>query len=146
MYTPAVTIVAAWINADTGVGPAIASGSHTYSGICALFPHAPMNSSNPIPVATAGLMLPTWPITPEMLSVPNAAKIHDIPSMNPMSPIRFTRNAFFPASAAKSFSKSNPMSRYEHNPTPSHPTNITAKLEPSTSTSIIAMNRFRNAK
>jgi hypothetical protein len=29
MYTPAVTIVAAWISADTGVGPAIASGSHT---------------------------------------------------------------------------------------------------------------------
>jgi hypothetical protein len=26
MYTPAVTIVAAWISADTGVGPAIASG------------------------------------------------------------------------------------------------------------------------
>ena len=26
--TPAVTIVAAWISADTGVGPSIASGSH----------------------------------------------------------------------------------------------------------------------
>ena len=30
---PAVTIVAAWISADTGVGPSIASGSQTYSGI-----------------------------------------------------------------------------------------------------------------
>jgi hypothetical protein len=28
-YTPAVTIVAAWMSADTGVGPAIASGSQT---------------------------------------------------------------------------------------------------------------------
>ena len=28
-YTPAATIVAAWIKAETGVGPAIASGSHT---------------------------------------------------------------------------------------------------------------------
>ena len=27
-YTPAVTRVAAWIKADTGVGPSIASGSH----------------------------------------------------------------------------------------------------------------------
>ena len=27
MYTPAVTIVAAWISAETGVGPAMASGS-----------------------------------------------------------------------------------------------------------------------
>ncbi len=26
-YTPAVTIVAAWMSAETGVGPAIASGS-----------------------------------------------------------------------------------------------------------------------
>jgi len=28
-YTPAVTIVAACINAETGVGPSIAIGSHT---------------------------------------------------------------------------------------------------------------------
>ena len=38
MYTPAVTMVAAWISALTGVGPSMASGSHTWSGICALFP------------------------------------------------------------------------------------------------------------
>ena len=29
MYTPAVTMVAAWISADTGVGPSMASGSQT---------------------------------------------------------------------------------------------------------------------
>ena len=29
MYTPAVTIVAAWIKAETGVGPSIASGNQT---------------------------------------------------------------------------------------------------------------------
>src|SRR6185503_7382212 len=28
-YTPAVTMVAAWMSAETGVGPAMASGSHT---------------------------------------------------------------------------------------------------------------------
>ncbi len=32
IYTPAVTIVAACINALTAVGPAIASGSQTYKG------------------------------------------------------------------------------------------------------------------
>ncbi len=32
MYTPAVTMVAAWISADTGVGPSIASGSQTCTG------------------------------------------------------------------------------------------------------------------
>src|SRR5437867_11874120 len=51
-YTPAVTIVAAWISADTGVGPAIASGSHTYNGICADFPHAPTNSNKAAAVHT----------------------------------------------------------------------------------------------
>src|SRR4051794_17379771 len=50
-YTPAVTIVAAWINADTGVGPSIASGSQMYSGSCALLPQAPMNANSPIAVA-----------------------------------------------------------------------------------------------
>ena len=42
--TPAVTMVAAWISALTGVGPSIASGSHVCSRNCADFPQAPMNS------------------------------------------------------------------------------------------------------
>ncbi len=46
--TPAVTIVAAWISADTGVGPSIASGSQTCRPSCADFPIAPMNSRMPI--------------------------------------------------------------------------------------------------
>jgi hypothetical protein len=32
MYTPAETMVAAWIMAETGVGPSMASGSQTCSG------------------------------------------------------------------------------------------------------------------
>src|ERR671918_453449 len=43
--TPAVTIVAAWISADTGVGPSIASGNQKYNGSCALLPQAPRNSN-----------------------------------------------------------------------------------------------------
>ena len=42
--TPAVTIVAAWMSAETGVGPSIASGSQMWSGTCALLPIAPTNS------------------------------------------------------------------------------------------------------
>ncbi len=41
MKMPAVTIVAAWISAEIGVGPSIESGSHTCNGTCALFPIAP---------------------------------------------------------------------------------------------------------
>ena len=45
MKTPAVTMVAAWIRAETGVGPSIASGSQVCSGNCADLPIAPMKSS-----------------------------------------------------------------------------------------------------
>src|SRR5574341_402446 len=40
-YTPAVTMVAAWIRALTGVGPAMASGNQTWSGSWADLPRAP---------------------------------------------------------------------------------------------------------
>src|SRR5580704_3658535 len=49
MKTPAVTIVAAWINAETGVGPSIASGSQVCSGICADLAAAPINSATQMP-------------------------------------------------------------------------------------------------
>ena len=51
-YTPAVTMVAAWISADTGVGPSIASSSQDCSGSCADLPHAPSSSSSPSAVIT----------------------------------------------------------------------------------------------
>src|SRR5258706_2545396 len=41
---PAVTMVAAWISAEIGVGPSIESGSHTCRGNCADLPIAPMKS------------------------------------------------------------------------------------------------------
>src|SRR5216117_1383876 len=42
MKMPAVTMVAAWISAEIGVGPSMESGSHTCSGNWALLPIAPM--------------------------------------------------------------------------------------------------------
>src|SRR5678816_944145 len=55
--TPAVTMVAAWIRADTGVGPSMASGSQVYSGICALLPVAPTKSNKVIIVISEELKL-----------------------------------------------------------------------------------------
>ena len=43
--TPATTIVAACMSAETGVGPSIASGNHICRGNIALFPAPPMNIS-----------------------------------------------------------------------------------------------------
>ena len=45
MKTPAVTMVAAWMSAETGVGPSMASGSQVCSGTCADLPIAPMKRS-----------------------------------------------------------------------------------------------------
>src|SRR5690349_3853517 len=56
-YTPEVTMVAAWMRADTGVGPAMASGSHTYNGSCADLPQAPTNSSSAMAVAVTAVSL-----------------------------------------------------------------------------------------
>ena len=59
MKMPAVTMVAAWISAEIGVGPSIESGNHTCSGNCADLPMAPMNSKIHITVisdqATPGI-------------------------------------------------------------------------------------------
>src|SRR5262245_670753 len=43
MKMPAVTMVAAWISAEMGVGPSMESGSHTCKGTWADLPIAPMN-------------------------------------------------------------------------------------------------------
>ena len=52
MKMPAVTIVAAWISAEIGVGPSIESGSQTCSGTCALLPIAPMKRQMQVTVTS----------------------------------------------------------------------------------------------
>ena len=54
---PAVTIVAAWISAEMGVGPSIESGSQTCSGTCADLPIAPMNRQ----MQTTVIAFQGWP-------------------------------------------------------------------------------------
>ncbi len=53
MNTPAVTMVAAWISAETGVGPSMASGSQVCSRNCADLPIAPMNSNRQTTVSAS---------------------------------------------------------------------------------------------
>ena len=52
--TPAATIVAAWIIAETGVGPAIASGSQMCSGNWADLPIVPPKAKRPATVIQVG--------------------------------------------------------------------------------------------
>ena len=86
MYTPAVTIVAAWMSAETGVGPSIASGSQTYSGICADLPVAPMKSSSVIsdsvPNVSSGGSAATRAAISLKSSVPSVTTMSSVPRMN----------------------------------------------------------------
>ena len=52
MKMPAVTMVAAWIKAEIGVGPSMESGNHTCKGNCADLPMAPMNKQMQITVTS----------------------------------------------------------------------------------------------
>ena len=106
-----MTIVAAWIRADTGVGPSIASGSQTWSGNWALLPIAPQKTSSAIAAIVSWSSVPTRSMTSWTLSVPRLTKISMIPSANPTSPTRLTMNAFLLASAAVRFRYQNPISR-----------------------------------
>ena len=61
------------------------------------------------------------PNTTPKSSDPTCRKISTIPSSIAASPIRVVTNAFFAALEASGRSYQNPISRYEHRPTPSHP-------------------------
>ena len=106
MNTPAVTMVAAWISADTGVGPSMASGSHTCSGNCALLPTAPMNTRITAVVNSEPPMNPDWAASEmsENAVEPVVAQKMMMPTNSAASPILVTTKALTAASRAEGFS------------------------------------------
>ena len=120
-----MTIVAAWMSAETGVGPSMASRSQLCSGTWADLPQAPSRRSRPSEVATTADAPSIDAFTGAMAVVPNWANISMIASAMPRSPTRLTTNALVAAVAAESLCCQNPISRYDARPTPSQPRNIT---------------------
>src|SRR6478736_8729144 len=121
MNTPAVTIVAAWISALTGVGPSIASGSQVWRPSWADLPHAPTNSSRQSRVIVSTVMPAKWIVDPAIDgaaariagidTVPNTRKVPKMPSEKPKSPTRLTTKALSAAALAEGLWYQNPMSR-----------------------------------
>ena len=103
--TPAATIVAAWSSALTGVGPSIASGSHTCRGNWADLPTTAKKSS-----ALTAVAVPTEADAVQS-KVPVATYSHNSPNKKPMSPSFVIQKAFTAALAAEGFSNQNPMRR-----------------------------------
>ena len=107
-----MTIVAAWMRAETGVGPSIASGSQTWSGNWALLPMAPAKISRAMAATIDRLDPLADPLeTTSDVEVPRVTKMSMIPSAKPTSPTRLTMNAFLAASAADRLRYQKPISR-----------------------------------
>src|SRR5437667_11922974 len=95
-------MVAAWISAETGVGPCMASGSQIYRGIWADLPVQPRNRKRVIAVAAAppgrkaaGALVKTVSKSSDARCVER----RHIATRNPKCPMRLTMSAFLPASA-----------------------------------------------
>ncbi len=148
-YTPAVTIVAAWISALTGVGPSIASGSHVCSGICADLANAPTSSSRQPAVTSPSPLVNTCGAALNALrksSVPVCLNRKNVPSTRPTSPITLITNALMPALVAVVRRYQKEINRYDAAPTNAQPTINSRKLPASTSNSIENTKKLRYAK
>src|SRR4051812_12084486 len=106
-------MVAAWINADTGVGPSIASGNHTCRGNWADFATAPQKINKATIARKPGLVVSVDTFAGKSLNTIEPVAAHNIrmPSIKPKSPTRLVRNAFLAAAAAESRWNQWPISR-----------------------------------
>src|SRR2546422_10912680 len=95
-------MVAAWISAETGVGPCIASGSQIYRGIWADLPVQPRNRKRVIAVAAAPPGRKAAGAVGKTVSKardPRCVKMRNIATRNPKHPIRVTMNGLLPPAA-----------------------------------------------
>ena len=149
MKMPATTIVAAWISADTGVGPAMASGSHVCSTnwpdfdiTAAVSQQRGDQQHEVVDAAVVGHRVDLEDV--EAVRPPKNNVI--IPTSRPTSPTRLVMNALRAASEFGFSSHQCPMSTNEQRPTSSQPVIICIVLRLMTSSSIDAVNSDRNAK
>lgn len=113
MNTPAVAVVAAWVSADTGVGPSMASGNHVCDPICADLPTAPgrryiriaVMAGYPSAMGEEWPFLATYALAQERIvgksPVKEVVEQPVIPRANPVSPILFTGIALIAAPFAR---------------------------------------------
>ena len=110
---PAATIVAAWMSAEAGVGPAIASSSQSWKGSCADLPRTPTTTRTRAAVRSVGsaALDVQWAMTSARPVVPAPAMSSAIPSSRPMSATRVTMKAVCAARRGSGRRDQCPMSR-----------------------------------
>src|SRR5690625_7902845 len=102
------------MSAETGVGPAMASGSQTNNGIWALLPVAPMKSSR---MAQFRLVCDMAAVgsarSVQKSSPPSSRNSRNIDTRKAASPMRLTKNDLLAGMLFQMSSYQNPISRYE---------------------------------
>ena len=142
-----MTIVAAWIRAETGVGPSMASGSQVWSGSWADFAKAPTSSrrqaATSVAVVASRTTRPPRSKTVRKSSEPTLSRIRNAATTSPTSPITLITNALMPAVTAVSRRYQNEIRRYDAAPTNAHPMIRITKFAARTSSSIEKTKKFR---
>src|SRR5579863_3918400 len=139
-------MVAAWISAETGVGPSIASGSHVWSGTCADFAAAPMNRVAQIQKISDELKPPAAEnVSPKPIEC-TLATIRKIANIMPTSPRTLITKALRAAATAERRSNQKPIKKYDATPTRPQPTSNPTQLSESTSVSIANTKKLMYAK
>jgi len=146
-------MVAAWISAETGVGPSMASGNQVCKPNCADLPTTPKNRKNAI-ISIIFRLKPNKENcssikngnnanTVKKSTVPRNRKIKNIPIASPQSPMRFTTIALKADLLACTLVNQKLINKYEDKPTPSQPKNICIKLPAVTR---IAIKKVKNER
>jgi hypothetical protein len=159
--TPAVTIVAAWIKAETGVGPSIASGSQVWKPNWADLAITPRvinkraGKREEVSKNKKDELKNKEEETPLFKKLENKKlrskdpKIWTIwaePNIKKQSPNLLTTIALTAALLAAVRSVQKLINKNEHKPTPSHPMNNWIKLPEETRTSIKKVNKDKKQK
>ena len=139
--------MAAWIRAETGVGPSIASGSQVCSGSCADLANAPTriirHAATSVPSLRPNRPSSAPANTPAKSSAPVLSNSRNAATTRPTSPITLMTNALMPARVAVSRRYQNEISRYDAAPTKAHPTVRRTRFPARTSSSIEKTKKFR---
>jgi len=139
-------MVAAWISAETGVGPSIASGSQVWSGSWADFANAPTSNMRHAQTIVLSLVAKwSWAVwkTGRKSSEPTLSRIKNAAITRPTSPITLITNALMPAATAVWRRYQNEIRRYDAAPTNAQPMIRITKLPARTSSSIEKTKKFR---
>jgi hypothetical protein len=149
MKMPATTMVAAWMRAETGVGPAMASGSQVWRMNWPDFDMTAAMREHDATSSTRWLMSPLtaiWLMVRMSKVFPAPKKSTITPQMRPTSPTRLVMNALRAASEFGFSSHQCPMSAKEQRPTSSQQVRSWSVFSLMIRPSIDAVKSDRNAK